>query len=267
MPTTFLRDALWYGGVILQVMLLARLFRLGLIDRYPVLASYLAFDAAQTALRVYLYHSGLRLFGLQGYGLFYFFSQPVLWTLYFLLMLELYSLMLAEFPGFRRLGRLTMYSSLGAVALSCCLLMVLDQQAGFDSYPWLTYLILQERSVFLCLSLLALLLLVFAHYYRLYIKRNVWVLLACLGSYFLVGALLLTLREHFGSSFAPLRNLANAAWFFCALLGALLFVSRAGETEARPLRVTWGRRNQQLEASLFLQLQSFNHVLVKVLRQ
>lgn len=251
----------------IQLILLARLFLAGVARRYPVLTVYLGFGVVRGALMVYLLQSGKRLLGLQGYGLVYVVTQPVLWVFYFLLLLEFYSVILEDFPGVRRLGRLVLFSALVAVTLVCCVVIVLDEQAGMDPYPVLAYLVVQERSIFLSLSALTLSLLWFAWHFRLSIRRNVWVLCACFGGYFLAGAMVLTLRRYFGQDFAPLRNLSNALFYFVALLGAVLFLSKAGETETHPISVIWGRRNRELEAALAVQLRSFNQVLVKTLRQ
>ncbi len=42
----------------------------------------------------------------KAYGLFYFLSEPVIWTLCYLVVLELFDLILAEFPGIRSAARL-----------------------------------------------------------------------------------------------------------------------------------------------------------------
>lgn len=201
------------------------------------------------------------------YAWAYVLSQPVLWALYFLLILELYSLMLEEFPGIRRLGRMVLLSALGAITLVSCALIVLDHQAGFDPYPFLSYLTLQQRSIFLCLSALTLLLLLFTAHYRLPIARNVWILYASFGAFFLASAFLFTLRRYFGAGFASTRDLLGLVVYFAGLLGASLFVSRPGELQKRPISEIWGRRNRDLEAALSSQLQGFNQVLLKVLRQ
>ena len=53
------------------------------------------------------------------------------------------------------------------------------------SFQFLSYLVLEYRGVFLCLGVLALLLLLFVAYYRLAIRRNVWVLYTSFAGYFL----------------------------------------------------------------------------------
>ncbi len=239
----------------------------GLVVRYPVTFAAVLFSAAQFLSLLYVWSSGVRPFGRDGYGLVYVTTQPVLWALNFLLLVELYSVTLDEFSGVRRLGRLVLVSGMGAIALAGAGLMLLDYRAGVDPYPFLGYLALQQRSVFTALSAITVLLLLFIAHYRLAVRRNVLILWACFGGYFLSSAVLMTLRWHFGAEFAAIRNVSNAVFYYLALAGATLFLSRAGETETRPMRPLWGGRNRDLEASLSLQLQGFNRTLAKVLKQ
>ncbi len=265
MEHAHLPDLLWYSGIAIDSILASRLVQLGLVGRYPVLFIYLCVSAVRGCTLAFLLHSSRKLLGF--YGPVYFASQLVVWVLYFLFIIELYSLMLEGFPGIRRLGTLVLYSGLGAVTAACTILMVADQQFGFDYYPLISYLALQQRSVFLGLSIMTLVLLIFVTYYRVSVRRNVWVLCLCFGGYFLVNALLFTLRSYFGVSFAPQRNLIGSLSYFVALTGGVFLVCRAGEAESRPISLFGGKRSQELDAALSLQLQSFNQVLVKVLKQ
>jgi hypothetical protein len=259
-------QALWFTEISLRVILLGQILRLKLAKRYAVLTVFLGFTAARSLVLAYL----MRTEPPQGwsgrhYGLVYGFTQPILWALYFLLILELYSLILEEFPGIRRFGRLVFFSALAAATALCCALIVVDQQAGFDPYPILSWLVLQERSVFLCLGALTLLLLLFVSHYRLAIPRNVWVLVGCFGGYFVCNAALLALRRYFGGDFAPVRNLISPLLVLSALGGALALLSKAGEVETRPISSLWKARDPELEESLVLQLRSFNRALGKVM--
>ena len=253
------------AAVVLLGAALGRFAVSGLLGRYPATTLALTFSLVRLAA-LGLTRPQLRIFGLDGYGLLYVLTQPILWVLYFLVILELYSRALEEFPGLRRLGQLVLFSALGAIGLACSSLMVLDQRAGIDPYPFLAYLALQERSVYIALSALAILLLFFASHYRLPVRRNLLVLWACFGGYFVWNAALLSLRFHLGADFRPARILLNAVAYDAAVLGVTLFVSRAGETEIRRVRPLWGAGDRNLEAAVSHQLQSFNEALVKVLR-
>ena len=175
--------------------------------------------------------------------------------------------MLEEFPGIRRLGRLVMFSALGGVTLACCALMLLDRSAGFFQYPFFARFTLQERSVFLCLSVLTTLLVLFISHFHLPVARNLLVLCASFGGYFILNALLLILWHYFGDEFFFLRYLLNGSFFLAGLLGAIIFLSKAGEIEARQISAPWVEQNRELELALLSQLQSFNQVLGGVLQR
>src|SRR5215471_1572326 len=66
------------------------------------------FSLFRAAASVYLRQTGTRLFGFNGYGFLYVYTEPLLWVLYFLLVVELDSLILEDFPGIRRLGHWVM---------------------------------------------------------------------------------------------------------------------------------------------------------------
>jgi hypothetical protein len=257
----------WYVEIALRALLLGRVLQLGLAKRYPVLTTLLGFMTVRSVVSVFLLQAGKQGIHSPAYSWVYVIGQPIIWVLYFLFILELYSRMLEEFPGIRRLGRLVLYSALGVTTALCCALIVVDQRAGREAYPFLSFLVLQERSVFLGLGALILLLLLFVSHYRLSIPRNVWVLLACFGGYFLGNATLLTLRRYFGGDFMPIRNLVSPLLVLSALSGAVILLSKAGELETRPMSRLWKGQDPELEQTLAFQLRGFNRALGKVLNQ
>lgn len=265
MVSRHLSDLLWYCGIALDGILAARLLALGFVGRYPVLFAYSCVSVVRGCALAFLRQGGKELRGL--YGPAYLGSQVAIWSLYFLLIIELYSLMLAEFPGVRRLGRIILFSALATVAMVFCALMLVDQQAGFDYYPLISFLALQQRSVFLSLSALTLILLVFVIHFQISITRNVRILCAGFGGYFLANSLMFTLRRYFGESLDPVRNLVGSFAYLVALMGVALFFSKAGEMESRPIRIYAARNDWELENALATQLQNFNQVLVKAMKQ
>lgn len=267
MPVVSLREAAWYGSFALDLIFATRLVQLRLAARYPLLFVYLLLTIGRDSALMALLRSGARVLGHNGYNAVYIFTQPLIWGAYFLVIVELYSRMLDEYPGVRRLGRIVMVSGLALVGLTAGILVVFDRPAGFDPWPFLSQLALQQRTAYFCLGALTLLLLFFVAHYRLPVNRNVWVLYACFGGFFLINSSLYALRRYFGVAFQPWRDLVGAMAYALALAGSVLMISRTGETEKRPISVMWGRRDPRLEAALSAQLQGFNQVLVKALRQ
>jgi drug/metabolite transporter superfamily protein YnfA len=260
-----LSDWFWYTGIALNGILAGRLLVLGLVRRYTTLFAYLSFCAVSDCVLVWLWHGSRSLRGF--YGPVYFGTQIVTWSLYFLLIIELYSLALAEFTGIRRLGRLILFSALAAVSAAFSILMLVERPGRPERYPLIAFVNLQQRSVFLSLSTVTVVLLVFVIYFQISITRNVRIVYAGFGGYFLANSLMFTLRRYFGESLAPARNLIGSFAYLVALMGIAVFFSKAGETESKPIRIYAGRNGRELENALALQLQNFNQVLVKALKQ
>ena len=266
MTGTFFGEALSYGGIVFKLLLIAKLWRLRLLKQYPVLVTYLLFSLARSAANAYLLQTQARLFGLSGYNLLYVVSQPVLWVLYFLLILELYSLMLRDFTGIRRLGRLILFSSLAGTTLACCAVMALDRREGAFQYPFMAYWVLQERSVFFCLSALTVLLVLFVCHFQLPVARNVWILCGSFGGYFILYSLLLVQWRYLGDGFRFIRDLLNGLFFFVALLAPVVCLSKAGESQAQLIGIFRRRRTEELELALLSRLRGLDRALGELLK-
>src|SRR5262249_54943733 len=234
------------GGIVLKLFFFSRMCQLGLTRRYLIATVYLGFSLFRTSGLVYLSQTGKTASGWQ----FYAITQPILWVLYFLLILEFYSFVLEDFPGIRRLVRMVFFTVLGIASLACCALTVLEKESGAIREPLLAFLIVQDRSVFLCLSALTAIFFLFVYYYRLPIGRNLWVLSASFGGYFILASVLSASFRYFGDAFVFTRNLANSLSYLAALFCASLLLSRAGETQDRRLPVPWARGNRELELAL-----------------
>ncbi len=250
------------GGIALKLILLARMWQLKLVRRYPIATVCLSFSLFRTAGLFSASQTG----NLRAYFWLFYTTQPILWILYFLLLLEFYSLMLEEFPGVRRLARILLFSGLGTAVTVCSILMIVEKPPGSIEAPWLTFSVLQDRSVFFCLSALTTLFFLLVSYYRLPISRNLWVLSGSFGGYFILSSALSAVFGYLGEDFTTTRNVANSVSYLTALLCASLLLSRAGELKDHRFPVPWARGNRELELALMAQLRDFNQVLGRLLR-
>ena len=257
-----LSQALLLIGIGLKIVLLFRIYRLDLAKRFPMLTLCLAFSAFRTSGTFLL----LQVENLEAASWLHVVTQPMLWALYFLVVSEFYSLMLADFPGLRRLSRIFFYSAVAGATLGCCILVMLEQQAGAVDHPVLGYLIVQDRSIFLCLSVLMALFYLFLSFYRIQVRRNLLVVSACFGGYFISSSVLAAVFRYLGGSFTSVRNLANSFFYLAALSCASVWLSRAGELQTCTPRLP-GKADRKLELVLVGQLHDFNYVLGRVLRR
>lgn len=164
--------ALGYGLYLLpgvaQLAWAARLRGLRLLSSYPSLALYLLFSTLSSLLVLtahYLYR------GSEAYGWFFVVTQPVGWTLLLCVVLEIYQRMIRGYEGLDRMGRLVMYGAVGALAVVLTFLLLLDKPDGALG-QWRNFWFRQERSVYLGLCGLSVVLAGFGAYFHLRVGRT-----------------------------------------------------------------------------------------------
>ncbi len=265
----------------LQVIWLVRLARLKLLRQYPALSAYLGIATILT-LAVYGllqilpqwrdYDSNIvPIFKI--YGWVWVVSQPLMWTLYFCIVVEVYTRILDDFKGLQRLGQIVMYVVLAGVGCLYLAMIFLDTSAAM----WRRFWIIQERGVYIGLTVLCLLLLSFAWFFKLRVPRNARVVFGVFGLTFAIQAafVVVLLVEGGNEAFldgipatgalADLERLKLAVMPIVAtvsmLVGAVLFSARDSE-----LAVARPALSRESEAMMSEGLQGFNDVLLKVLR-
>src|SRR6266545_1001959 len=99
-------SALQIVAVALTGLAAVRLRWLGLNQRYRIFIVYLIFRACRSILLLF--------FDRRSHGYVYAFeaTEPMLWILYVLVVLELYSLVLEQFPGIYTAGRRVLWAAL-----------------------------------------------------------------------------------------------------------------------------------------------------------
>src|ERR1700674_2822254 len=95
-----LDQAIWWGCIALETLLLARGFRGRLLGRYPVFYAYIFFVCSQSLIRFSFYHSRPQLY------------PPIYWVTEYLgvligcgVVFEIYRVGLAAYPGTARMAR------------------------------------------------------------------------------------------------------------------------------------------------------------------
>jgi hypothetical protein len=264
------QDALWLVPLALQAVWAYRVWQLHLIRRYPVLFTYLSLATLLGAVGYWLYDSAAHVSGIQArgsaYSWFWLVSRPLMWILFFSLILEIYSLMLESYAGIRRLGRLVLFGGLGSIATIVAMLIYLDTDQGHDPFQLRAVWVIQEQSVYLSIAAFVFVLFLFRKFFGLAVPGNVHLVFVTFGFYFAGTAGLLVLRNYLGPEFTPKLDVGGVALYgICLGAGSLLF-SRAGETENVGARVAAGD-GREAAALAARQLASFNDQLVRVLGQ
>jgi hypothetical protein len=250
-------ERLVYLYVLLGLSLLAKLFWTGLFRRYPLFTGFLAADCLQTVVSAFVpYHT-------DAYFWFYAFSEPVLWLLYVAVVLELYALVLRDYPGLRFLWRWSIQTIMPAAALIALLTSFAKAAPATRSTWGVAPFLIVDRTVSLGLLVFLVLIQVILVWYPIRLSRNT--ILYCVGYtvFFAAntGALALITQLGFEISAA-----VNAGWqaVSCACLAVwLLGLNRAGETR-EIVTASWrpGERERLQE-----QLMEMNNILSRLSRR
>ena len=146
-------------------LLLGKVCAAGLFRRYRAFTWLLAIDFAQALVSFTLDPNT------NAYATYYFVSQPILWVMYYLVVLELFRLVLEDYPAIAGAGRLLLRYGLPA-AIVVALLATFLLERGGESGPLLRAYISIEQAVDIGLFLLLLLIEFLLLYYPLRLNRN-----------------------------------------------------------------------------------------------
>lgn len=252
----------WAAIPVLCALWAVRLWRLELAAQYPLL---LAFLIGEILLNI----SGFLLLRLAGarsqlYLWFWPSSRVISSTLFLLVLLQVYQRLVENYEGFRRLGQMVLYASLGIAFAIVMGSIFLDPYTDLRTL-W-GFWVAEERSVYLALTAVALALLGFALFFHLIPPRNVLILFAVFGLLFIGQALVWTLRGFWGWNFRGARVLVSSALYFVCLLGGVAAFSRVGESVGHlvsPGSLSAGEENGRTRTG---RLEEINQALLNVFR-
>jgi hypothetical protein len=147
-------------------VLLWRLWSQKLVGLYPFLAVFLGAEALQNiALFTIRPRSTL-------YGWTYVASNPILWILTYLVVLELYRLILEDYPGIAAVGRKAVTWCMGMAILISIAYAIPDLRSSAGPFPILRIYYIAERSTVLGLLLFLVLIQLFLVRYKLRLSPN-----------------------------------------------------------------------------------------------
>jgi hypothetical protein len=224
---------------ILIAVLLMKLFHEQLQRRYPYFALYLFGFMLQTLIPIL---KGWK-FDTNAYAYFYFASQPLIWAFGFLLIMELFGLVLAEFNGIRSAARLIV-KVLGTISVGVSVATALPAliRIGGGSQTMLQISFVAMRTIIIeLLFFLATVQFVLLKY-RLTLPRNVVfysIGYALFFSAFAVQAFLISIRPELVAA----TNVAAIS----VSCGCLLFWSVALDREGEAVEIAAGPKVSEHE--------------------
>ena len=244
----------WIGELLLALVLILRLISGHLHRIYFWFFMLLCFQALQSVGTMPLY-SRTNL-----YAWAYFLTQPVLWLLYVLAVLELYSLALRKHPGLASLSR---WFVLGALLVSVsvsALTLSADLSGSAGKFPILEYFSVFERGVTFSLVLLLLLITGFLLWSPISIRRNIIVHASLYSAYFLASSALHFLRNIQGDWLVDTVSVALLSANAACLLLWILLLNKRGEEVVMVVRSRWQPED---EVRLARQMDAVNSFLLK----
>jgi hypothetical protein len=121
------------------------------------------------------------------YAQVYFLSTPILWILAYLVVLELYRLILEDYPGIASVGRKAISWSMGLAIAVSVVYAIPDLRTSSGEFPILRIYYIVERSIVLGLLLFLVLIQLFLFRYRLRLSPNRMIYATGYALYFGVG--------------------------------------------------------------------------------
>jgi hypothetical protein len=239
-----------------SLALVIRFFRLGLSRGYRFFLAYLVFESVRGIV------TWFSTTGASFYQNFWRMTEPGLWVLYVLVVLELCSFVFKDYRGIQALGRWTVY---GSLIVSVCLSTValLPTWERYPAFSLQRYLMV-ERGIDFAMVLLLLLLLAFLVLFPIQLTRNAIIHCVLYSVFFLsnsIGILIVNLTGY-RLNVAVSTSLMGVA--VSCLIAWLTLMNREGEREIIAIHTHIPLAD---EDALIAQLSEINATLLRASRK
>ena len=235
----WLEQTLWLVTIAATAMLAARLYRTELYKIYPWLFAYSLVRFVRSLVLLYLSPTQT------AYGTFWMCTEPVLWLLYVLIVLELCSLILGKFRGIASASQWAVSVALGISILVSLATLTADLSVPIVKYPEIAYFNVIRRGLFSSLLLFLLLMIAFLRWYPVPLSRNLVTHTVIFAVYFTAYAAGLLVRNLLGFGTTRIfSTVLQAVSMSC--LGAWLFLLKpSGEDRTLMLRPKISESDEQ----------------------
>jgi hypothetical protein len=244
----------WFTAIACYAILLARMVisRLHVVYRYFFF--YLLFRLCRSLLLAGLDRRS------SAYGWVYVGTEPVLWILYILVVLELFTIVLRDYPGIQTLSRRVLAAGLAISAMVALLMLLPNLGNPAERYPILRIMYIAQRVVMSSLVVFFTILTAFLVWYPVPLSRNAVVYCAGYCVYFISGTMGLFARNIAGEAVTRITSTVLLGFGVACLIVWIALLNRQGETKRVSLRA---RMPAPDEARLVGQLESINRGLLR----
>jgi hypothetical protein len=254
-------DRVIYWLVVAGTALLSvRLYTSGLSQKYRAFFYYLIFSTLQSGGMVCL-HNGLHD---KSYTYAYIATEPIGWIFYALVVLELYSLVLADYQGLYTVGRWALIIAVGMAVLASAVSLLAPSGDPWHASRVLPYYYLAERALYLSLIVFLVTIFLVLLQYPITLKRNIVVHLVVFLVYFLGNAVVYSVVSMRGWGAIHVVKYGLHAVTLGSLGAWLALLNPAGELVKVRLRPAWMPGKEE---ELVGQLNSLNAALLRATRK
>ena len=242
---------MWFSSIVLTLLLIARILLSRLETAYGWFLAFLFVSVAQSAAVLLAPNEEI-------YGWIFVITQPVVWVLFILVVLELYSRVLQKHPGIATLGQWTVLGAL-PISIGVSILTLIPELSGSPGrYPILFYYSVVERGLMSSLVVFLLLIAGFLVWFPVSLSRNAVLHAMVYAVYFLSATMALFVENLQGEGFKATVSTFLIGVTDVCLLVWIAFLNRQGEESLLVLRHYLPAQD---EGRLLQQLESINAAL------
>jgi hypothetical protein len=170
------------------------------------------------------------------YGGTYIITEPIIWVLYVLIVLELFGLVLRDYPGIQTLSRRLLAAALTVSAVVALATLIPDLGNPAERYPILRAVYVGQRVVMSSLVVFFTILTAFLVWYPVPLSRNVVVYCAGYSVYFISGTMALFVRTIEGEAVTRIVSTTLQGVAAACAIAWILLLNAQGETKRSPVR-------------------------------
>ena len=246
--------SLWLAGILCSLALVFRFFLLKLAYKYRFFLAYLLFDCVRS-IAGWFFSPGSGF-----YKNLWTFTEPVIWVLYVLVVLELSSLTFKEYRGIQALGRWTVYGSLIVSVFVSTITVLPTWIHSREPAISLQRFLMVERGIDSALVLLLLLLLSFLVFFPIQLNKNVMTHAVLYSVFFLSNSMGILVVDLAGRQLSNVMSTCLMAATDLCLIAWLILIRREGEQKMIVIRSQMASMD---ESRLVAQLESINATLLR----
>ena len=255
-------DSLVFGlriaACVVGALAAVRLFANGLYKRHRVLVIFLCFHVARSLVLLAAGSPRKNLY-VKIWGV----TEPIIWLLYILLVLDLYSLVLRNYRGLQTVGRWIFFISL-PISIVVSAATVLPSWRNPRGNVMVFYYASIDRGVMFLLVIFILLTLLLLSWYPISLSRNMLVHTAVCTIFLISASLGYFVRTVEGDTVTRAVNLAHQGITLLCWSAWLLLLNPAGEAARVLVRRQW---TADEEERLVNQLTAINSSLLRATRK